>query len=59
MSYSVRLWPWNISFPMEGGQLDRHHLGKLMWDVLQKHGIDHRKLGRRTKLLILSKVSKT
>ena len=44
---------------MEGGQLDRHHLGKLMWDVLQKHGIDHRKLGRRTKLLILSKVSKT
>ena len=42
-------------FPMEGGQLDRHHLGKLMWDVLQKHGIDHRKLGRRTKLLILSK----
>ena len=33
-----------LVFPMEGGPLERNHLEKLMWDVLQKHGMDHKKL---------------
>lgn len=33
-----------LVFPMEGGPMERNHLEKLMWDVLQKHGMDHKKL---------------